>query len=114
MNPGPTSGASVEDVAESTEAKAGTAVGAGDQRTSPSPATGFTTRIFLASVVVALVPVAVATTRAIQNGWLPTEDNALWAIRSRDVFSLTHLPLIGSWSSVSLSVKTLVNHPGPL
>ena len=115
MNPGPTSGASVEDVAESTEAKADTAaVGAADRRPPPSPATGFTTRLFLASVVVALVPVAVATTRAIQNGWLPTEDNALWAIRSRDLFSLTHLPLIGSWSSVSLSVKTLVNHPGPL
>ena len=114
MNPGPTSGASVEDVAESTEAKAGTAVGAGDQRPPRSPATGFATRLFLASVVVALVPVAVATTRAIRNGWIPTEDNALWAIRSRDLFSLTHLPLIGSWSSVSLSVKTLVNHPGPL
>jgi len=114
MNPGPTSGASVDDVAESTEAKADIAVGAGDQRPVPSPATGFTTRLFLASVVVALVPVAVATTRAIQNGWIPTEDNALWAIRSRDLFSLTHLPLIGSWSSVSLSVKTLVNHPGPL
>ena len=115
MNPGPTSGASVEDVAESTEAKADTAaVGAADRRPPPSPATGFTTRLFLASVVVALVPVVVATTRAIRNGWIPTEDNALWAIRSRDLFSLTHLPLIGSWSSVSLSVKTLVNHPGPL
>ena len=55
-----------------------------------------------------------ATARAIHNSWLPTADNALWAIRSRDLFSLTHLPLLGSWSSVSLSVKTLVNHPGPL
>jgi hypothetical protein len=114
VNPGPTSGASVQDVPESTEAKAGTAVGAGDQRPPPSPATGFTTRMFLASVVVALIPVAVATTRAIQNGWLPTGDNALWAIRSRDLFSVTNLPLLGSWSSVSLSVKILVNHPGPL
>jgi hypothetical protein len=111
---GTTPGASVEDVAESTEANAGTAVGAADHRPPPSPATRFTSRLFLLSVVVALVPVAVATTRAIRNGWIPTEDNALWAIRSRDLFSLTHLPLIGSWSSVSLSVKTLVNHPGPL
>lgn len=114
MNPGPTPGASVEDVAESTEAKAGAGAGATDRGQVPSAATRLTTRLFLASVVVALVPVAVATTRAIRNGWIPTEDNALWAIRSRDLFSLTNLPLIGSWSSVSLSVKTLVNHPGPL
>ena len=114
MNPGPTSGASVEDVAESTEAKAGAAAGAPEPGRPSSSATRLTTRLFVASVVVALLPVAVATTRAIRNGWIPTEDNALWAIRSRDLFSLTHLPLIGSWSSVSLSVKTLVNHPGPL
>ena len=114
MNPGPTPGASVEDVAESTEANAGDAAGATARGPSPLPATRLTTRLFFASVVVALVPVAVATTRAIRNGWIPTEDNGLWAIRSRDLFSLTHLPLIGSWSSVSLSVKTLVNHPGPL
>jgi hypothetical protein len=114
MNPGPTPGASVEDIAESTEAKAGASTGAPGQGRPPSAATRLTTRLFIASVVVALVPVAVATTRAIQNGWIPTEDDALWAIRSRDLFILTHLPLIGSWSSVSLSVKTLVNHPGPL
>jgi hypothetical protein len=114
VNPGPTPGASVEDVAESTEAKAGAGAGATGPGRVPSAATRLTTRLFLVSVVVALVPVVVATTRAIRNGWLPTEDDALWAIRSRDLFSLTHLPLIGSWSSVSLSVKTLVNHPGPL
>jgi hypothetical protein len=114
VNPGPTSGASVEDVAESTEATTGAAAGAPGPDQVPSAATNLTTRLFLASVVVALVPVAVATTRAIHNGWIPTEDNALWAIRSRDLFSISHLPLLGSWSSVSLSVKTLVNHPGPL
>jgi hypothetical protein len=114
VNPGPTPGASVEDVAESTEAKAGAGVGATGPGLPQSAATRLTIRLFLVSVFVALVPVAVATTRAIRNGWIPTEDNALWAIRSRDLFSLTHLPLIGSWSSVSLSVKTAVNHPGPL
>ena len=114
MNPGPTPGASVEDVAESTEAKADAAPGAPVEGPSPAPATRVTTGLFLASIVVAIVPVAVATARAIHNSWLPTADNALWAIRSRDLFSLTHLPLLGSWSSVSLSVKTLVNHPGPL
>ena len=64
MNPGPTPGASVEDVAESTETKAGDAPGATGQGPSPSPATRLTTCLFFASVVVALVPVAVATTRA--------------------------------------------------
>ena len=62
MNPGPTPGASVEDVAESTEAKAGDAPGATGQGPPPSLATRLTTRLFFASVVVALVPVAVATT----------------------------------------------------
>ena len=41
-------------------------------------------RLFVASIVVAIVPVAVATARAIHNGWLPTGDNALSAVRARD------------------------------
>jgi hypothetical protein len=111
VNPNPAPGTSVEEVAESTEARDSVAA---RRRPPATQTTRLATRLFFASVLVALVPVAVATTRAIQNGWIPTEDNALWAIRSRDLFSLTHLPLIGSWSSVSLSVNTLVNHPGPL
>jgi hypothetical protein len=72
-----------------------------------------TFRLFVASIVVAVVPVAVATTRAIHNGWIPTGDNALFAIRARDLF--THnLPLLGSWSSASLNASTQINHPGPL
>jgi len=77
----------------------------------PTPRIAF--RLFIASIVVAIVPVAVATARAIHNGWLPTGDNALQAIRSRDVFS-HNLPLIGSWSSASLTAGTQLNHPGPL
>jgi hypothetical protein len=71
-------------------------------------------RLFVASIAIALVPVATATARAIYTGWIPTEDNALFAIRARDLFTYTHLPLIGTWSSASLNVGTQVNHPGPL
>jgi hypothetical protein len=70
-------------------------------------------RLFVASIVVAVVPVAVATARAIHNGWLPTGDNALFAVRARDLFT-HHLPLLGSWSSASLNAGTQLNHPGPL
>jgi hypothetical protein len=72
------------------------------------------TCVFLASTVLAVVPVGTATARAIVTGWIPTEDNALFAIRARDLFSLTHLPLLGTWSSASLNVGKQVNHPGPL
>jgi hypothetical protein len=89
-------------------------VTAGVESPSPLPPTGrIAFRLFIASIVVAVVPVAVATARAIHNGWLPTGDNALQAIRSRDVFS-HNLPLIGSWSSASLTAGTQLNHPGPL
>ena len=71
-------------------------------------------RLFIASIVVAVVPVAVATARAIQNGWLPTGDNALFAVRARDLFSITNLPLLGTWSSASVNAGTQLNHPGPL
>lgn len=61
-----------------------------------------------------MVPVAVATARAIHDGWIPTGDNALFAVRARDVFSVRHLPLLGTWSSASLNAGTDLNHPGPL
>ncbi|HKA92439.1 MAG TPA: hypothetical protein VKE97_01450, partial [Acidimicrobiia bacterium] len=77
------------------------------------PPTRLTFWLFLASIVIAIVPIAVATTRAIHDGWIPTGDNALFAIRARDLF--THnLPLLGSWSSASLNTSTQLNHPGPL
>ena len=69
--------------------------------------------MFVGSIVVAVVPVAVATGSAIQNGWLPTGDNALFAVRRRDLFT-HHLPLLGSWSSASVNAGTQLNHPGPL
>ncbi|HYV59867.1 MAG TPA: hypothetical protein VFA62_07335 [Acidimicrobiia bacterium] len=71
-------------------------------------------RLFLASIAIALVPVAVATARAIHDGWIPTGDNALFAVRARDLFSLTNLPLLGTWSSASVNAGMQLNHPGPL
>jgi hypothetical protein len=79
----------------------------------PPPPARLAFRLFVASVVAAVVPVAVATARAIRDGWIPTGDNALIAIRARDLFT-QHLPLLGSWSSASLNAGTQLNHPGPL
>ena len=56
--------------------------------------------IFLASVVVTLVPLVTATVRAIHNGWLPIGDNALFELRARDVFS-HNFPFLGTWTSAS-------------
>ena len=112
MNPGPRPSASVDDP---TERAPGAPVSTSAERGPPRSAgesLGF--RLFLISVVVAIVPVASATARAIATGWIPTEDNALFAIRARDFFSYAHLPLIGTWSSATLTVGTQVNHPGPL
>jgi hypothetical protein len=70
--------------------------------------------VFLAAVVAAVVPVVVAAVRAMGNGWVPVNDDALIAIRARDVFTVEHQPLLGLWSSASASAGTDLNHPGPL
>jgi hypothetical protein len=88
-------------------------VATGVDSSSPLATARLAFRLFVASIVVAVVPVAVATARAIHNGWLPTGDNALFAVRARDLFT-HHLPLLGSWSSASLNAGTQLNHPGPL
>ena len=67
----------------------------------------------VASVVVAITPIVVAAARAIHNGWLPTGDNAYFTIRARDVFS-AHPPLLGTWTSASLSLGKDINNPGPM
>ncbi len=85
----------------------------GVDSSSPLATARLAFRLFVASIVVTVVPVAVATARAIHNGWLPTGDNALFAVRARDLFT-HHLPLLGSWSSASLNAGTQLNHPGPL
>jgi len=70
-------------------------------------------RLSLATVLAALLPIAVATARAIHRGWLPLDDNAVIAIRARDVLG-SHLPLLGLWSSASVTLGIDLNHPGPL
>jgi hypothetical protein len=73
----------------------------------------WTSCLFLASVVVTLVPIVVATARAIHRGWIPIGDNAFFAIRARDVLTADP-PLLGTWTSASLTTGTSFNNPGPL
>ncbi|MFZ4811712.1 MAG: hypothetical protein ACOYL9_10240, partial [Ilumatobacteraceae bacterium] len=68
----------------------------------------------LLAVVIALIPIAVAIARRSGGRWIPLGDNALIELRSRDVFTLRHFPLLGTWSSASLTAGTNLNHPGPL
>ncbi|MEY2590926.1 MAG: hypothetical protein QOJ67_2910 [Acidimicrobiaceae bacterium] len=70
-------------------------------------------RLAFASVLAAISPIVVAATRAIRWGWIPIGDNAYFTIRARDVLS-THPPLLGTWTSASLSVGKDINNPGPL
>jgi hypothetical protein len=70
--------------------------------------------LLVASVLAAVVPVVTAAARAIANGWIPTEDNAFFPIRSRDVFTVDHLPFLGVWASASQTAGFNFNHPGPL
>jgi hypothetical protein len=111
VNPGP-----VEKVAERTETRhreAGVGTAGGQDQASPPRASRLAFRLFLVSAAAAVVPIAVAAARAIHDGWTPTGDNAFFAIRSRDLF--THnLPLLGTWSSASLTARINLNHPGPL
>lgn len=51
--------------------------------------------------------------RGLARGYQPLGDNALIELRARDVFSADR-PLLGSWSSASLSAGRDVNHLGPL
>lgn len=71
-------------------------------------------RLFVITIVAAVVPIAVATARAINRGWIPVGDDAFFTVRARDVFTLDDLPLLGTWSSASLSAVQNLNHPGPL
>ena len=75
--------------------------------------TSWTGRLAAVSVVAAILPVAVAVGRAVASDWMAIGDNALFAIRARDVFS-EHHPFLGLWSSASLTIGQDVNHPGPL
>lgn len=62
---------------------------------------------------IASLPIAVAALRGVRRGHLAIGDNALIEIRARDVLT-EHHPLLGTWSSASISSGLDVNHPGPL
>jgi hypothetical protein len=83
-------------------------------RVVPGRGTGPAERgLLLVVTVLAVLPVVVATVRAAARGWLPVGDNAYFAIRARDVLT-EHHPLLGTWTSASVSAGTDFNNPGPL
>lgn len=75
--------------------------------------TGWRPRTWQLLAAVVSVPIALAAARGIRRGYLPIGDNALIEIRARDVLTAHH-PLLGTWSSASISSNVDVNHPGPL
>ena len=66
----------------------------------------------LAVGIVAVVPFIVAMVRAVADRYVPVGDNALIALRVRDVLTMHH-PLLGTGSSASITLGVDVNHPGP-
>jgi hypothetical protein len=64
-------------------------------------------------VALAVLPVVVATVRAVARGWVPLSDDAYFSIRATDVFS-RQIPLVGMATSASLNAKQHLNHPGPI
>jgi hypothetical protein len=69
------------------------------------------TRVLL--YVALALPFLTAAVRAIRDDWFPIGDSALLYLRSADV-GTQHHPLLGSWSSASLSLGRNINNPGPL
>jgi hypothetical protein len=66
------------------------------------------------AVVIALVPLVVFAVRAIRNRMYPVFDDALDALRIRDVFTM-HPPTVGAGTSFGLiALEAKANHPGPL
>lgn len=80
---------------------------------SPSERPRSSTGLVVAAVALSTVPILIAAVRGIARGWEPTGDDAYSAVRAHDVFG-GHLPLLGTWSSVSQFSGHWVNHPGPL
>jgi hypothetical protein len=66
-----------------------------------------------AAIAMAIVPLVVAPVRALAGGWIALGDNGLILLRARDVGTSNH-PLLGTWTSASLTAGRNVNNPGPL
>jgi len=64
-------------------------------------------------LALAVLPIVTAVARALMHHWFPIGDNALLYLRAGDVLT-SHHPLLGSWTSASLSVGTNMNNPGPI
>jgi hypothetical protein len=64
------------------------------------------------ATVVAVVPLVVATVRALRADWILAGDSAAIAVRSDDVVS-SEPPLLGLWAYTSLTHGFDYNHPGP-
>jgi len=62
---------------------------------------------------IALLPIVVAAMRAIADGYVAINDDALILLRTRDVLTADH-PWLGTVSSASLTIGVVVSHPGPL
>ena len=62
---------------------------------------------------VAVLPIVVAAVRAIAQGYVAINDDALILLRARDVLTADH-PWLGTVSSASLTLGVVVSHPGPL
>jgi hypothetical protein len=67
----------------------------------------------LACLLAAILPIVVATIRAVAGDWVAVGDNAFFQLRAGDVFT-EHNPLLGTWTSASLTVGIDINNPGPL
>jgi hypothetical protein len=67
----------------------------------------------VAAVVAAVIPVVVATVRALARGWIAIGDDGLLLLRTQDVATANH-PLLGTWTSASLTAGRNLNNPGPL
>lgn len=70
-------------------------------------------RVALALVVIACLPIVVATVRALLHHWTPVGDDGLLALRAQDVFS-RHTPLLGTASSASFAATKPLSNAGPL
>jgi hypothetical protein len=70
-------------------------------------------RLLLAGGLLAVLPLLTAAARALRDGWYPVGDNAFFALRARDVLT-EHHPLLGTWTSASLSGDVEINNPGAL
>ena len=66
-----------------------------------------------ALVVLAVTPIVVATIRTLARGWVVAGDNGLLLLRSQDVGTGNH-PLLGTWTSASLTAGRQISNPGPL